>query len=208
MRINRWSNSSFARKLQIKAGIEKPKFATSEGWDEWEAQSKSKAPVTYFTTEVLFDIVQNYVFAIPDAYYAFVKADLWKYFRNLKVFHKALWQYRSWDYSGMMLFMELAAKDMSECHKNHGHLVRSEQTAKELSIFAELMKRVREDNYQNDKVEFIRGKGMFGGSFKQIPNTLPNYNSKAFYKIVASQRREDLKLAAKMFERKSLSWWD
>jgi hypothetical protein len=117
--------------------------------------------------------------------------------------------HRSYDYSGLLYFMETSARDMHNCHKNYGHLVRSEDTAKELLIWAELLKRVREDAYDEDKQEFVfTGKGIFGGKFVQKPNTLPNRKAKSFYNLVQMQKRNDLRLIAKMFERKVQSWWD
>lgn len=87
--------------------------------------------------------------------------------------------------------------------------MRSEDTAKELLIFSKLLKRIREDRYTDNKQEFVSdGKGIFGGSFKQIPNTLPNIEAKSFYKLQGKQRNNDLKLAAHIFQRKLLSWWD
>lgn len=32
----------------------------------------------------------------------FIRYDLYNYFRNLWIFRKALWNYRRWDYSGML----------------------------------------------------------------------------------------------------------
>ncbi|MNF63036.1 hypothetical protein D3C85_293040 [compost metagenome] len=138
-----------------------------------------------------------------------IRYDLPRFVRNVFVYRKALWQYRNWDYSGLLHLMETAARDMHECHKNHGHLMKADQTAKELLIWAELLRRVREDQYDEDKQESIfNGKGIFGGEFVQKPNTLPNRKAKSFYKLVQMQRRNDVKLIAKMFERKVFSWWE
>lgn len=108
--------------------------------------------------------------------------------------------------------METAARDMSDCHKNHGHLMKSDQTAHELKVWTELLKRIREDDFQKDKVDFVQTgeKGLFKG-WKHVrkPDTLPNYNHyRTFITIGGSVQRHNIHLAAKLFERKINSWWD
>lgn len=211
-RTNYWSLSKFSKWIRTKAGLENPFTLPSEGWDKHHEDSKQKAPVINWITEEWFDKVQNVVMFIPDCYYAFRTASIWKFFRTVYVFRKALWNYRSWDFSGLLIFMETAARDMSTCHELHGHLIKSEESAKELKVWAELLKRVREDDFHGDKVDFVETgrKGIFGGwEHVQKPNTLPNYkHGRTFYKIEKSVQKHNLHLAAKMFERKLRSWWD
>lgn len=204
-----WSGSNLSHKIREYFGLENPFALTWEDWDKHHEECKNKAPFVHWLTDKGFNKLQDIVMFPKDVYWTVKTATLWKYFRNLWLFRKCLWDYRSWDYSGMLLFMETCAQDMSRYHKEHGHLMRSEDTAKELLIFSKLLKRIREDRYTDNKQEFVSdGKGIFGGSFKQIPNTLPNIEAKSFYKLQGKQRNNDLKLAAHIFQRKLLSWWD
>lgn len=141
--------------------------------------------------------------------YEIFRYDIWHFIRNFLVFSKVLWNYRRWDYSGLLEFIEVATKDMSECHKNHGHLVRSEEAAKELKVVSFLLKRIREDEYYDDKQVFIlKDSAILGGEFEQVPNTLPSRKAKSFYKLVEKMKKDDLELACKIMQRKLFTWWD
>lgn len=210
-RANYWSESKFSYRIRKLFGLEIPTAMTIEEWGNYEKDSKEKSPFTHWFTDKGLHKAQNSVMLPADLWWSIKTATVWKFLRNLWLFRKALWGYRSWDYHGMFQFMETSARDMSRCHKEHGHLMRSEETAKELLVFAELLRRVNEDNYTDDKLEFekVKDSGMFGGmGFVQKPNTLPAYKSKSFYKIIASNKKNDLELIGKMFARKSQSWWD
>lgn len=136
--------------------------------------------------------------------YDLFRYDIWHFIRNFLVFRKVLWNYRRWDYSGLLEFMEVATKDMSECHKDHGHLVRSEETAKELKVMSLLLKRIREDKYYEDKQVFV----LEDFEFEQVPNTLPSRKAKSFYKLVEKMKKDDLELTCKIMQRKLFTWWD
>lgn len=139
----------------------------------------------------------------------FIRYELYNYFRNLWIFRKALWNYRRWDYSGMLEFMELASRDMSDCHEKHSHLMRGEQTAKELKVFAEYMKRIREDEYSMRyiKVDWeLNRKPMIQVS--PVKYEGPKYGSKLYREIERDWLRNDLQQAAKLFERKVKTWWE
>lgn len=134
--------------------------------------------------------------------------DIYNSFRNLWLFKECMWHYRRWDYSGLLQFMETCARDMSKAHTT-GHLVRSEQTAKELLIIAELVKRIREDDYVFNKGRYEHtGKGILGMEFIQKEHQLPKNKAKSFYKLVDSNRKADLELLTKMMKRKLPTWWD
>ncbi|MNC57088.1 hypothetical protein D3C75_1067270 [compost metagenome] len=109
----------------------------------------------------------------------------------------------------MLMFMEIASKDMTSSHEKYSRSLNSDKVVKELKIFSELLKRVREDNYMDNKEEFMHkdGCGWMNGEFVQKPNTLPSIKAKSFYKLQRAQQTNDLKLAAKIFERHVRSWW-
>jgi len=212
-RYNYWSSSKLSKYLRDKAGIKTPSALTSSGWDTHREEFSKKAPFTYWLTDTAFNKAQDVINFIPDCWYGFKTASLWKYFRTLYVLRKALWKYRSWDYTGLLMLMEESAKDMSHCQTKYAHHLNSEATAKELKVFAEFLKRVREDNYNDDKIAFVQTgnkKSIFGGwEHVQIDNTLPNYKHyKTFSKLVQAQRKNDLKAALNIMNRKLFHWWD
>ena len=209
-RGNYWSESKLSHKLREKFGLTNPQWNTWEGWEDHRKTSKNKAPFIHWITSEGLNKAQNIAMFPADLWWAIKTATIWKFFRNLWLFRKALWNYRSWDYSGMMEFMETSAQDMSRCHKENGQHTTSQISAKELQVFAALLRRVREDAYTDDKLEFkkVREGGMFGGFDNvQRSNTLPNRDSKEFYKIIESNTKNDLELIGKMFSRKVRHWW-
>ena len=212
MRIKYWSESDWVKRLRSKYDIEKPLYATFEEWKVIDVENKRKHPLINWLTDDGIDLLQDIVMFIPDKLKEFKRASVWKFFRNLWVFRECLWNYRAWDHSGLLQFMETCARDMSDMHKESGMAVRSDETSKELLIWAELLKRVREDNYTFDLLDWVDleegEKGIAGKKFVQKNNTLPSYQSKSFYKMRNDVLKNDLHLAAKMFERKVLNWWD
>lgn len=209
-RANYLSSSKLSHKLRERFGLTNPMWNTWEGWDEHEAESKKKAPIIHWITDTGLNKLQDIVLFPSDLWWAIKTATIWKFFRNLWLFRKGLWGYRSWDYHGMLEFMETCARDMSRCHKEHGQHTTSHISAKELEVWANLIKRVKEDAYTDDKLEFkkVMEGGIFGGfDHVQRQNTLPNKNSKQFYKIIESNTKNDLELIGKMFSRKVRHWW-
>lgn len=206
-RLNYWSLSPLAKYLRTRAGLTNPSALTMEEWDDHRDECKQKAPITNWVTNKGFNKAQDIVYFIPDVYTAIKTADIWKLFRNLWLFRKVLWNYRPWDFSGMMQFMIVSAKDMAEAQEKHGNHVGHLKTAKELRIFAELLDRVMKDEYTKDKLNYIKGKGL--GRFESKPNTLPSYKCpRSFYKLTGQQRKHELELASKIMSRKLLSWWN
>ena len=180
-RGNYWSESKLSHKLREKFGLTNPQWNTWEGWEDHRKTSKNKAPFIHWITSEGLNKAQNIAMFPADLWWAIKTATIWKFFRNLWLFRKGLWEYRSWDYHGMLEFMETSARDMARCHKEHGQHTTSHISARELEIWANLIKRVKEDAYTDDKLEFkkVREGGMFGGfDHVQRSNTLPNRDSK------------------------------
>ena len=208
-RMSYWSHSKLSIWIREKFGLTNPSALTMEDWDTHEEFCRKTSPKIHWLTDRGFNKLQNIWLFIPDLIYTIKVADIWKYFRNLYIFHKALRQYRSWDYGGLLLLMETATKDMYLCHKNHGHLMRSEDTTKELMIVSTLLKRIREDKYMDQVQGWKQVEDEpFGGEFYQVPNTLPSIKAKRFYKMRESVRKNDLDLVCKIMSKKTLSWWD
>lgn len=208
-RYHYWSHSRLSKYIRNKFGLENPTALTWEGWDDHHKESANKSPIINWITDTGFDKLQNIVMFVPDLWFNIRTATIWKFFRNLWMFRKCLWNYRSWDYSGMMNFMITSAKDMSEVQEKYGHHVGHLKTAKELKVLAHVLERVRDDSYTEDKVEFTGEGGLWCRSLVNKTNTLPSYrNPRQFYKLTGQQRKDDLSLACKLMERKLLSWWN
>lgn len=209
-RYNYWSHSRLSKYIRTKFGLGNPYALSAEDWQKHKDSSAEKSPIINWITDKGFNKLQNIVMFIPDLWFNIRTATIWKFFRNLWMFRKCLWNYRSWDYSGMMNFMITSAKDMSEVQEKYGHHVGHLKTAKELKVFVHVLERVRDDIYTEDKLAYTnRSKGFGMGVFTNKPNTLPSYrNPRQFYKLTGQQRKDDLSLACKLMERKLLSWWD
>lgn len=207
-RLNYWSLGCVGDWVRGKFGLTSPKAMTMDEWDEYHVLCKNKSRVGYWISNKGLNHIQDICLLPSDIWWFFTTADTWKFFRNLWKFKKSLWHYRSYDYSGLLLFMEAATKDMHECHKNHGHLMRSEETAKELLIVSTLLKRIREDNYTDEVQGWEHKEGNWGGSFYQKPNTLPSIDAKDFYKMREAVKKNDLDLVCKMMKTKLFTWWD
>jgi len=63
MRKEYWSNTKFADFIR---GIEKPKAATMQEWNKWDAVSKTLSPFRFWMAEELLDNIQKAIYYIPD----------------------------------------------------------------------------------------------------------------------------------------------
>jgi hypothetical protein len=66
--------------------------------------------------------------------------------KNLKQFFWSVWEFRKWDYTGMLSLIQIAAKDMQSCQENGIH-DGSKRYARQLLIVKELSRRLQKDNY-------------------------------------------------------------
>lgn len=77
-----------------------------------------------------------------DIYYG-----IWNIFKWLPI----VWRDRDWDWAYLFEAMEFKLRNMSALFKKYGHHVGSEKDAKRMLICAELLKRLREEDYIFDK---------------------------------------------------------
>lgn len=131
-----------------------------------------------------------------------------QFIKNVWLFREPLKQYRCWDYCGMLEFMETCARDMSECHKEDAWSVKNNK-ARDLLIFAEYMKRIREEDHYLKHLDFVEGeKGEVLFQLESKPNTLPIYHPrKEWHKLEQGVMKNYEREAAKLFEKKVRSWW-
>lgn len=67
--------------------------------------------------------------------------------QNIKTFWLAVWRFRAFDYVGLLSLMECAARQMRDLHRDHGNTLGRERIAQQLTVVAELCRRLREDDY-------------------------------------------------------------
>lgn len=128
---------------------------------------------------------------------------------NIWLFRKALWNYRAFDYCGMLEFMETSARDMSRSHDQYSCALNKDRTARELLVFAEYMKRIREQDHYLKHLDMIDVKGEgFPFTLMGKPKTLPIYGTKEWDRLDSAVMNHYTEQAAKMFEKKLRSWWN
>lgn len=213
-RYTYWSNSKLSLWIRNKAGLKNIKSGTLEEFDQQEVESSEKSPFIHWLTDTAFDKIQDIVYFPKDLYWNIKTAKVWKFFRNVWVFRKALYNYVSWDFSGLLHLMETATEDMSCRHRDHGHCVGNNKKAKELHIVSAVLHRIRTHDYYADKQAYVGGdlkaktwKDLLG-KLEQIPNTLPIVNVKGGRTITNNAIKNDLKYVTKIIERKLFGWWD
>jgi hypothetical protein len=93
----------------------------------------------------------------------FYQAHIWGFgsrLRSVRMFAGAVWHWDSCDYAPTLEMMEIAFKEISRAHTEHGNLVSSDRTAKQTRVVAELCRRLREeDQYDLARNEFNHGEG-------------------------------------------------
>lgn len=130
---------------------------------------------------------------------------------NIYVFRRTLASHRSWDYSGMLQAMEDALAHMISGgmpHIKNGH-----RHIKQMKVAKELCKRIREDSYTIDKIDYSHPaifEDIEGSKFKRIriiSNKIFDIpNEKLVFSI--NYRKQDLDLLNKILNRNLFSWWD
>ena len=132
--------------------------------------------------------------------------DVKNFLCNLWLFRKCLWEYRAWDYTGMLSFMETCARDMSKLHKESGHTSNADKIAKELLVFAEHLNRIAEDNVYMDSIDFLRIDDEVMFKLENKPNTLPIYGTTEWRKLESGVMENHLEQASKIFKKKVRTW--
>lgn len=137
------------------------------------------------------------------------------FFINTIAFRRTLCEGRPWDNTHLYLAMADALAQMEDQHRNHGHLVNNERYANQMKVMRLLLERLIEDNYGLAYREFVyvskddavsQTEKLFG--FRTVPKNSVVPVGKYASKASSYTLKNDLHLAAKLFERHSKSWWD
>lgn len=148
------------------------------------------------------------------------------FLKTVWAYRDILWNDRDWDYSRLLAMMERKLKRMSDHLREHGHAVGSDRHAKQLLVASELCKRIRLDAYEDPFMAKLDAKyGPLEMSSKPTDNprvaeliiTRPRLNgdkakeeasSRRIWKHAESQKKADIQLLGRLFDKHLLCWWD
>lgn len=170
---------------------------------ELERHSREKNRVMHFLTFTMLDNIE-WKFSLLVRY---LKRAFWFItpIKNAWLFREVLTNYHPSCSSGMLTFLEVAARDMAkadiDAHKNR---------ERSLLVFAERIKRIHEDDYTSDKISCdvnANRKPMI--MIYQKDDKFPRYkdNSGTFYKLINKQREHDKEEAARLFTKYIITLW-
>lgn len=98
---------------------------------------------------------------ISDAYYCvrrfFSKTTYYKLkygIKNLIAWFPVIWRDRDWDEWYLFNIMHKKLERMEKLHRNDGHFVRSEETADQIMVAKEALKRLIDDKYYEKACEY------------------------------------------------------
>lgn len=80
----------------------------------------------------------------------FYQAHIWGFgmrLRNIRLFADAVWHFDTCDYAPLLRLIHVATKEMARLYKEHGMVVGSERTARQLTVVAELCRRLEADDH-------------------------------------------------------------
>lgn len=112
--------------------------------------------------------------------------------------------YKWWDSVFLLEMMEDWLRHSAKMHETRGNLVCSDRTAREMKVVATLLKRVHEDEIYDEPNKVFLGKN------KYYSENMFDFEMEAFAvsKDAEKRRKDDLKYALKIFEKKLFGWWD
>jgi hypothetical protein len=131
--------------------------------------------------------------------------------QNLWAYKTIIWKDRDWDKHFLLKLMEFKFRRMSEHHTKYGHFQRSDETAKELMIAANLCRRLSEDNYMenwNTGHNIIFPDIEFEGNRLKPMSEADGKKLRWSFEMSEKVHQHDLDLLAKMISRKLRTWWD
>ncbi len=109
-----------------------------------------------------------------------------------------------WDYTSMLDLMEIWLRNASHQHKVKGHFVRSDRTAKELLIAAELVKRIKNDEIYDKPNNVLSSRNSY------VKEDALGLGLEAFSygKDGDKKRQADLDYLMDFMKKRMFGWWD
>jgi hypothetical protein len=115
---------------------------------------------------------------------------------NIKRFWPVLRHFQSYDYSGLLLCIEVATKDMAAYHRTHGHTVSRMRIGQQLAVVSELCKRLNADGYFDN-----------AGYDPRTWRDRPDYECHRIATHAGYMEKQDAAYLGRMF-RYINHWWD
>lgn len=131
---------------------------------------------------------------------------------NCWKFRGELSQFRAWDYTGMLLFMQKSMEEMEKLQSGpDAHLLHADKIAKELKICKHLLGRIIEDVYTLDKyrVEMeVEEELPCGGRVMKFSRSKVHDSPSVNKARKMDLRKQDIEMLTKIMNRKLTHWWD
>ena len=142
--------------------------------------------------------------------------------KNLIIWFPIIFADRNWDQAYLYRILTKKFELMEDLHKNHGHLMKSDKTAKQLMIVKNLTKRLADNNYlSNALVDYHKKYGEdfkfksepckdMAGFFTLTDNRSVN-DREDFRKCCNhsdKMEQQDIDMLTKMMNKYIGSWWD
>lgn len=132
------------------------------------------------------------------------------FLKNIYRFRTTLWVSRPWDYYGLLQAMQ----DQIDSQISYGmpHIMNGERYLGQMKVARELIRRIKEENYLDDKITIrdwkfipIEGSELLDIEIKSEKlNDLPT--KKLAYKT--NYRKQDLDMLTNILNKHMLHWWD
>lgn len=131
------------------------------------------------------------------------------FFKNIWLFRKTLWHNRTWDYSGMLQAMD----DHLSGQIKYGmsHIENSDKYMKSMKIARELVRRINEDSYHEDKVDLKwSSRSIDDEGFRRLQIVRKKKNDLPTVDLAMSidYRKQDLEMLSNIIRKHMLFWWD
>lgn len=114
--------------------------------------------------------------------------------RCVRLFASSVWHWDSCDYAPTLRMMQIAFREISRMHKEHGHTVDAEKIARQTLIASELCRRLEEDDY-----ETLAGYARY--------EQMSERQKRAWAKHASYLGKQDAEYLGKML-RHIRKWWD
>lgn len=139
--------------------------------------------------------------------------DLFRYnipnfFRNIWVQRTALWNARSWDHSGVYMYMRNQLNDMSVNQRKYGLHLNKEKQCDRIDICVKVIDRLLKDEYDIERWDFIEdNKAPLFGMRMEPKYDFPS-KSRTIYNLSDKQQEIDKEYLFKTLQKRLHHWWD
>ncbi len=131
-----------------------------------------------------------------------------KYFViNLWLFRKALWQSRSWDYHGLLMFMREQLDYMQRQQLKYGYHTNKEAHCRRMRECVLLLDRIMEDDYFKSDLITPEDDILAFDRYKWVPKYDYPKNLKRCL-ATDKQRKADLQRLTYLINKYLFNWWD